>query len=157
MSEKGGFRTLPPYTGHRPPRIRNSEDFPQPFGPTISRCSPGFTESSISALIHLRSEKRSVHRQIRCLRSLIPRLLRKIATFSSVPADDTSFFSKWPARISSMTSSRVDTLEVYPANSVISLYENMTRPNASDEDNSMRRLVTKPDTVVSLGCFDFAL
>lgn len=45
MSEKGGFRTVPPYTGHNPPSILNSEDFPQPFGPTTKRWSPGFSEN----------------------------------------------------------------------------------------------------------------
>ena len=37
-SEDEGFRTTPPYTGQRPPRIRKSEDFPQPLGPTMSKC-----------------------------------------------------------------------------------------------------------------------
>lgn len=44
MSEKGGFRTVPPYTGQRPPRMRKSDDFPHPFGPTTRRWSPGLKE-----------------------------------------------------------------------------------------------------------------
>lgn len=45
MSENGGLRTVPPYTGHRPPRMRNKDDFPHPFGPTTSKWSPGFNEN----------------------------------------------------------------------------------------------------------------
>ena len=50
MLEKGGFLTLPPYTGQRPPRIRKSDDLPQPLGPKTSRWSPGFSEND-SALM----------------------------------------------------------------------------------------------------------
>lgn len=35
---------MPPYTGHRPPRIRNKEDLPHPFGPTTRTWSPRFME-----------------------------------------------------------------------------------------------------------------
>ncbi len=45
MSENGGLRTVPPYTGQRPPKIRNKDDFPHPFGPTTSKWSPGFNEN----------------------------------------------------------------------------------------------------------------
>lgn len=77
------------------------------------------------------------------LSEMVPRPERT-AAFSSVEADETSFFSKWPASTSSMTSRREDTRAVCPASCEISLYENMTRPKASDEERSIRRFVTKP-------------
>lgn len=57
---------------------------------------------------------------------------------------ETSFFSKRPAWMSSMTFNSDATRDVYPANSVTSLYENIIRPTASEDDSSMRRFVTKP-------------
>ncbi len=38
ISRAGGRRTTPRYTGHRPDRIRNREDFPHPLGPDMSTC-----------------------------------------------------------------------------------------------------------------------
>jgi hypothetical protein len=105
---------VPPYTGHKPPRMRNSDDFPHPFGPTTSKWSPGFNEKD-SALtrtspfgdiigllavsdVYLQSEKPS-YTSINSISSLsmtFPRP-RRTAAFSSVLAEETSFFSKWPA------------------------------------------------------------
>jgi hypothetical protein len=70
-------------------------------------------------------------------------LPRNTASLVSVPELETSFFSKCPAWTSSITSRSDDTRDVYPASSMISLYENMMRPNASDAERSILRLVTK--------------
>ena len=40
MEDDGGFESRPAQTGHRPLKILNNEDLPQPFGPVISRCMP---------------------------------------------------------------------------------------------------------------------
>ena len=41
MVDGNGLCNVPLYTGHKPLRILNSEDFPQPLGPVISMCIPG--------------------------------------------------------------------------------------------------------------------
>lgn len=43
--DAGGFRTTPPYTGHRPPRMRKSDDFPQPVRWPSASCANLFMRS----------------------------------------------------------------------------------------------------------------
>lgn len=54
-----GLCSRPPYTGHRPLRILNSELFPQPFGPVINRCIPSSTCKSENLLIHAQRNNRA--------------------------------------------------------------------------------------------------
>ena len=38
--DETGFFNNPLYTGQRPERILNNDDFPQPLGPVIKTCCP---------------------------------------------------------------------------------------------------------------------
>jgi len=42
MQQFGGLISVPAYTGHSPLRTLKRDDLPQPLGPVINRCSPGF-------------------------------------------------------------------------------------------------------------------
>lgn len=118
MSVKGGLWTVPPYTGHNPPRMRKREDLPQPLGPTTNRWSPGVSlkvraGTRTSPLGEMMGLKRLVGGTKRkggggggetytsinsmlLLSTTLPLPLRTASLFS-VPELDTSFFSKCPA------------------------------------------------------------
>jgi len=156
MSSGGGRCTTPPYTGQRPPRIRKREDFPHPLGPMMRRCMPGLTSnvSSGTRTSPLGETMGTLSNLMKSEGVTAPRDWRMLgswwADFACVGTveEETRFFSKCPARMSDITFRRALTREVYPASSVISLYENMRRPKASEEERRRRRLVTKSSVVV---------
>ena len=139
--------------------MRNKEDFPHPLGPTTRTWSPRFMEKE-SALtrtlppgviigLRLSVDYRRTKLKTYTLMNSISSLSMTVplpfinSNCSPLASSETSVFSNRPAWISSITSNRVATRDVYPANSVTSLYENITRPKASELDKSNLRFVTK--------------
>ena len=95
--------------------MRNSDDLPQPLGPTIRRWRPGLTEKfNFSTRTSPLGETMGTSmNSMSVLSIVVPRVERMDAcSAEEVEAEETSFFSNLPAWISSITFSRVATREV---------------------------------------------
>ena len=109
--------------GQRPPRMRKREDLPQPLGPMMRRWWLRRTvkERLGTSMSPLGEIMGTLINSMSGDGMDWPRDWRMSWWEAEEVAEETICFWKWPAWISSRTSRRVATREVWPASSVISL------------------------------------